>query len=264
MGYESGHYYDWQGEPHHFVPCTTRDGTRPTTIADCRKHGWLPSVTTVLKAIAKPALTEWLRRTAAIAAVTTPRQEGESLDEFVDRVLSVDAEDESTRAKDLGSEIHKSIEEHIAGRLYAPQFQPYVEAAMKQVNELGKVIASEKTYVHPFGYAGKADCITQANDLITVIDFKTCKQIPKVAYPEAIIQTAALAAALGNTGNSRIQTAEIYISTTKPGETKLFVQNNWQDTTYVFKCAFIIWCYLNNYDPNAAKEKNSSQLTAAE
>lgn len=249
MSADSGHFYDWSGNSHHFIECKTREGTRRSTIADCRKNNWLPSVTTVLEAMAKPALTQWLINNAVDAVLTTPRMQGESLDDFKARALAKDAQDESNKAKDLGTEIHAAIEEHLAGRLYAPQFQPYVDAAMTEIQKLGRVVASEKTLVHPMGFAGRMDCQCE-NHVITVLDLKSAKKLPtKESWTEHKLQTAAYAACLGNTGDIRIQTANIYISTTEPGKTATFVQEDWQEAFEVFKAVFKCWTYLNNYQP---------------
>src|SRR4026207_2033828 len=94
------HWYDpIAGEPRHFIQKKDGSGTRPSTIADARKNNWLPSVTTVLKVLAKPALTEWLCRNAATAALTTPRIDGEALDAFLERIMRKDATDEAEKAK---------------------------------------------------------------------------------------------------------------------------------------------------------------------
>ena len=57
---ESSHWYDSAtGEPRHEIPKAKGDGMRKPTIADARKLKLLPSVTSILKVIDKPALTTW-------------------------------------------------------------------------------------------------------------------------------------------------------------------------------------------------------------
>lgn len=251
---ENSHWYSPTGEPAHFQQKKDGTGTTPTTLAHAKKLGLYPSVTTVLKAVAKPALTQWLINNAVAAALTTPRKEGEDLDAFVARIMAVDAQDESRKAMDLGSEIHQAIEEHCAGRLFAPQFKPFVDAAMAQVGKLGRVVSSEKVLVHPSGFAGRTDCITEGQDLITVVDFKTSKKLPaKAAWPEALLQTAAYAASIGNTNNHRVQTAVLYIDTITPGETALFVTQDWEPHWCVFQHVFEVWKFLNGFDPVGQK-----------
>lgn len=250
---ENSHWYTPAGEPSHFQPKKDGTGTTPTTLAHAKKLGLYPSVTTILKAVAKPALTQWLINNAVAAALTTPRRDGEELDAFVARIMSEDAQDESKKAMDLGSEIHQAIEEHCAGRLFAPQFKPFVDAAMNQVATLGRVVSSERVLVHPSGFAGRTDCITEG-DVITVLDFKTSKKLPaKQAWPEALLQTAAYAASIGNTTDELIQTAVLYIDTINPGETALFVTKDWQQHWCIFQHVFEVWKFLNGFDPSAAR-----------
>jgi len=54
------HFYTQTGEPRHFVEMKTRPGeVRPTRTTDAKKEGWVPSVTTILDVLGKPALIDW-------------------------------------------------------------------------------------------------------------------------------------------------------------------------------------------------------------
>lgn len=247
----AGHWYDKDGKPCHFIECKTREGTRPTTLADAKKLGLFPSVTQVLKVLAKPGLQDWLIRQAVHAVCTAPDQPNEGLDDKITRILEREKQqdEEAKRARDLGTEIHAAIEETLAGRLIAPQFKPFVDAVMPHIASLGRVEASERVLVHPAGFAGKVDCVCQ-NMSITVVDFKTAKTLPKkTPWPEHSLQVAAYAAALGNTGNQVVQTGVLYISTVEPGGTALFLEPAWHDAWNVFQAVFTAWKFLNNYDP---------------
>lgn len=247
------HWYDPKtGEPRHFVECKTREGTRPSTLSDARKHGWVPSVTTVLKAIAKPGLEKWLIAQAVHAVTTAPDVAGEGLDAKIERVLERERQqdEESKRARDLGTSIHEAIEERLAGRLIAPQFEQFVGPVLEQLPQLGRVIASERILVSRLGFAGKTDCLLE-NGAVTVLDFKSAKVLPKKeAWPEHRLQVSAYASCLGNTGNKPIHTALLYISTVEPGKTALFVQTEWQEAFQVFQAVFRTWCWLNSYTPS--------------
>ena len=54
------------------------EGTRATTLADARKLGLLPSVTSIIGVLDKPALSNWKMDRAALAAVANPKQPDES------------------------------------------------------------------------------------------------------------------------------------------------------------------------------------------
>ena len=247
----SNHWYTRAGAACYEVPYKDPSkGMRSTTLADARKLNLLPSVTTITKVLAAPSLIEWLRREAAIAAVTTPRLHAETDDAFVDRVLAVDAESVADAAKQLGSDIHDAIERGLNASGYRDDLSQFVVPAIKSVVAFGRVSATEKILVGD-GYAGKTDCITEADHFFTVWDFKTtgAKVLPSKSYPEHRLQLAACAAALGNTGTKQIITRNIYISTTRPGEIRVVENPDWQIDFAVFQMVCKIWQWQNNYQP---------------
>lgn len=249
----NNHWYDLKtGEPRHTIACKSRPGDRATTLADAKKYGWGPSVTTILHGtLRSPGLERYWITQAVHAVCTAPDVPGEGLDAKIERVLETEkqADEESKRARDLGGNIHEAISEHLAGRLYAPQFKPYVDAALEAMKPLGGVVCSEKVLVHPLGFAGRTDAILQGQN-ISVLDFKTGKKLPtKSAWPEHRLQVSAYAASLGNTGEQRIQTAVLYISTVEPGKVTLFTQLDWVEDWSVFQSVFRCWCYMNSFVP---------------
>ena len=250
-----GHYYDAAtGEPRHFIAKKDGSGLRPTTVADARKNGWLPSATTILKCLDKPALTVWHKRNAAIAALTTPRNDGEDLDTFLERVLSRDSESISDAAKQLGTEVHDAIEKALTGEAYNDALRPYVEPVMLALGEFGKPIIVEKTVVGD-GYAGRVDCVSQNGDGLTVVDFKTTgsEKLPKKSYTEHAMQLSSYAAALGNITDEfdKIRTCNIYISTARPGEISVAINEDWCNDYEGFKLTLALWRWLNKYpQPN--------------
>jgi hypothetical protein len=253
------HFYlpDGKGGATAFYETPYKDpskGMRKTTLADAKKNNALPSVTTITKVLAAPALTEWLRQTAAIAAVTTPRNPGEDLDSFVTRALAVDAESIGNAAKQLGSDIHNAIEITLLGQQCHDELRHFVHPAVETVANFGKLVAAEKILVGD-GYAGKTDCITEADHFFTVWDFKTtgAKELPGKSYPEHRLQLSAYANALGNTGLKRIITRNIYISTTRPGEISVCENPDWQTDFEIFEMVQKIWQWQNNYKPEPAE-----------
>jgi hypothetical protein len=247
---DSSHWYKPNGTACYEVPYKDPSkGMRKTTLADAKKLGLLPSVTTITKVLAAPSLIEWLRREAAIAVATTPRNPDESLDDFVERCLAVDAEATADKAKQLGTDVHDGLESLFGGREYNPTLAGFIQPAAAVVNAGGRVISTESILVGN-GYAGKTDCITEGN-WITVWDFKTTgsKKLPVKSYPEHRIQLAAYAACIGNVGNKRIITKNIYISTVRPGEITVCENPDWQADFQIFKLVCQIWQWQNNYKP---------------
>lgn len=233
---ENGHYYTRAGEPAHFQPKKDGTGNTPTTIVHARKLQLFPSPTTILKLLAKPALVDWMIRTAVHAVVTAPDVPNEGLDAKITRVLDEERQQdqEGQIAMDLGSSIHEALENAVSGRAYPEALKGYVQPVLYQLGLIGRVVASEKVLVNEIGYAGKTDCILESDDAITVVDFKTGKRIPDRSYDEHLLQCASYAGALGNTGDKRIRGMLVYISTTEPGLVKA-VECDWKPDFERFK-----------------------------
>ena len=248
---DSSHWYRKDGTACYEVPYSDPSkGMRSTTLADARKMGLLPSVTTITKVLAAPALVEWLRREAATAVATTPRNPDEPLDDFVERCLTVDAESVADAAKQLGTDVHDAIEKAMSGQPYQVELQPYVLPTILAAGSFGRVVAAEKILVGDC-YAGKTDCILENDEAITVVDFKTtkAKKLPTKAYPEHKLQLSAYANALGNVGNKRIRTVNIYISAIEPGKISVVENEDWQKDYAIFKLVCAIWQWQNSFNP---------------
>ena len=68
---ESNHWYTRDGIPRYTV--MGKNGKeRNTTLRDARTENLVPSVTTVLTVMAKPALIQWLQKQVLMAALTLP------------------------------------------------------------------------------------------------------------------------------------------------------------------------------------------------
>ena len=245
---KTSHWYTKDGHACYEVPyADPKKGMRPTTLADARKMNLLPSVTTICNVLDKPALTEWKIRNAIEACLTTPRKDGESVDDFAARILAVDTESISDAAKQLGIDVHDAMECVLRGFPCQENFIPFIKEAAESVLEFGKPTETEKILVGPT-YAGKTDCITEGSNII-VWDFKTtkAKKLPKQSYPEHRLQLAAYAACLGNTGDKPINTANIYISTINPGEISVCFNPDWTDDFEMFTKVCDLWYWQNNF-----------------
>lgn len=247
---QASHWYDREGNPRYEVIGKTTGKPRPTTIRDARENGWVPSVTTILKCLAAPALTQWIAEQACLAVLTTPRREGEPLDAFVDRVLHIEKvqDQEAQIARDKGIAIHDAIDAALSGRGFDPTLNPFILPAVAQITASGRVVATEKIVVGD-RYAGKLDALTQRDGLLVVWDIKTTKTLPKYgSYWEHVCQTAAYSAALGNTGDDRIQTANLYVSTKEPGQIKVCTQDDWSKAYAAFQALVSYWYIANDYE----------------
>src|SRR5690606_5641932 len=105
---ESGHWYDRNGRPC-YQQTTGKGGVRATDLRDGRKLGLVPSVTTVLSVLAKPALETWKVKQGILAALTLPRNPYESDDAYLARVLE-DSREQAKAAAEEGTRIHDACE----------------------------------------------------------------------------------------------------------------------------------------------------------
>ncbi len=244
---QSAHYYGRDGSPRYEVIGKTTGRPRSVTIRDARENDWLPSTTTILRVLHRQALVEWMIEQACLAILTAPKLDGEALDVFVNRILKVEKqqEQEGAKARNLGTDIHAAAELALKGQPYDTALSVYVEPAIAEILRTGRVVATEKIVVGD-RYAGKLDCMTQGNDLLTLWDIKSAKTLPKTeSYWEHQCQTASYAKAVENLGRLRIQTANVYVSTIEPGTIKVCAQNEWDRAWQAFKALVDYW-YLAN------------------
>ena len=200
---ESGHWYDKDGNPFYTIERADGKGVRNTTLRDAKKLGLLPSVTTILGVAAKPGLQNWLQQQAILAALTLPRNEGESEADYLDRVLT-DSKAQGREAADRGTLIHGVLESFFDGILLEsiPEYCRNAENALKATFG-NRLWISEKSASHELGFAGKVDLHAKGDKVKgipgVVCDFKT-KETPLekvVPYEDHIMQIAAYRELLG-------------------------------------------------------------------
>ena len=230
------------------------------TLADARKLNLIPSVTTILRILDKPALNDWKVTQGVLAVMTSKQNPGEELDAFIHRVLQVERvqDQEAAGARDKGTAIHAALEAYFTGQEVHEDMRPWIGPAAEAIAARGKLVAAEKILVGD-GFAGKTDLIQESPACWWIVDYKTTKKLPeKGAWPEAILQLAAYAKAFSRTldtggivptDTKPIRTANVYISTVEQG--KFVVWENDPDWQRAYNEAFrplvSVWQYLNNY-----------------
>ena len=175
---ESGHWYLPDGSPAYRI--IGKNGKeRNSTVKDAREHGLLPSVTTIIGCASKPALDVWKQQQAILAALTLPRLEGESEEDWLSRVVA-DSKETAKQAAERGTQIHGVIEAFYEG-IYIPELPPYVRAVESAINEHfgSQLWISEKSFAYG-GFGGKCDLVAKSG---FVVDFKTTeKDLDKLDY----------------------------------------------------------------------------------
>jgi hypothetical protein len=171
---ENGHWYTKDGTPAYTTVGKT--GERATTLRDARKLGLLPSVTTINGMLSKAGLDTWKQQQVLLAALTLPRSEGESEQEWLARVMQ-DSKATGREAAERGTAIHAVIEAYF-DQVYMPEKPAYldgIDVALKDAFG-SQLWLSEKSFGHHLGYGGKCDLMANpvnGNGNGFVVDFKT-------------------------------------------------------------------------------------------
>ena len=221
------------------------NGQRSTTLRDARSRNLIPSVTTILNVAAKPALMIWMQRQVLMSALTLTRQDGETDESFIDRVMS-DSKELGKAAADAGTDIHNAIEDFWTGRQLSRHFE-HVKATNDLLRESfgDQEWIAEKSFGHDLGFGGKCDLHCAS----AVVDIKTKEFAPgeKVeGFDEHLMQLAAYRVGLGLDG---AKCANLFVSRTHPGTVYLKewtedeVQRGWKQ----FCCLLEFWQLKNNH-----------------
>lgn len=196
---------------------------RPTTLRDARKLNLVPSVTTVLNVAAKPALNAWMQRQVLMAALTLPKIDGETEDEYIDRIIQ-DSKEQGRAAADAGTSIHASIQSFYEGGVFSEAHKKHVEGCVAAIANVFGVQEwkCESSFAHELGFGGKADMYSQN----AVLDIKTKEfdDPDKIGgYDEHLMQLAAYRVGLGIPS---ARCANVFVSRTVPG---LAVVKEWPE-----------------------------------
>ena len=183
----SQHWYDKEGKPAYTI--MGKNGKeRNTTVRDAREHGYLPSVTTIISQLDKPALTRWKMEQMLLASLTLPRLDGEAEADWIDRVVE-DSRSTGKDAMNRGTQMHDQLELFFSG-VYMIEYPQFVLRTEKVITEFfgQQEWKSEESFAHN-GFAGKCDLHSQN----IVVDFKTkTDSLDKaVVYDEMKMQLAA-------------------------------------------------------------------------
>ena len=258
-----GHWYTQEGEAMHFIKGA--DGKmRDTTLRDARKHNLLPSVTEILNTIDKPALTNWKLKQVSRAAFDSGRetpviehlQDGSNYDDYHKSIMSL-AFEQSTDARDRGSEIHAALEQLFMenGAFYSDYSDGVVEIAQEAANQIMEYTGQREfipeTTIAGVGYGGMVDLHNLEGEF--VIDYKTkdIEEGKRNHWPEMAMQLAGYAHAL-EMPNARC--LNVFIDRTTPGLVEIYewpaeeIALGWEK----FKLLRDYWQLSKQYKPEQA------------
>lgn len=175
------HFYDLKGNLVAEVPNLSKGGYRPTTSADAKKLGLVPSVTTVLTALNKEMLNDWRVEQAIKTTLASGYDSEYHWDEGTVAELKEKSENYTRWSADFGTAIHQYISQLFKGMAEVPmspqgmQALEIAEAFMQRLPGLGlEIDTSEFTFVNPDqGVAGTIDVLGKMHGEPSIVDFKT-------------------------------------------------------------------------------------------
>ena len=261
----ASHWYLQDRTPFHEVERADGKGLRSVTLRDARKVRAYPSVTNVLGVLAKPGLDAWKQEQAILAALTLPRNEGESEDEFARRVVS-DMGEQVQHAADLGTQIHAACEVYAQSkalpesadvrRLFEP-VREWFDTEVERIASVEAVVAH-----HEFGYAGTVDLVAKLKSTggWAVVDFKTqkvrrdAKGVVKPSFYETWpLQLEAYRQAILHSGEGKQPTdiVSLVIGSTEPVPVTPKLWPREEHTAYwkAFTNARNLWVWIKGYCP---------------
>lgn len=243
------HWYDHSGAPAYEV-VSAKGTPRATTLADARKIGLVPSVTTVLAVLAKPALETWKIKQGILAALTLPRLPTEPDDTYLRRVLD-DSGQQAKKAAEEGTRIHNACERAFQGRPFPEQYEPHVLSVRAEIACLFPGVndwVAERSFSSPLGYGGKVDLHSPSTGF--TVDYKgkdgDFSDGKKLAYDQHW-QLSPYQRGLNMQLNV---SANIFVSRSHPGKiaSHVWSLDEMREGWEVFEAALVLWKRLRRFD----------------
>lgn len=260
---ESTHFYKRDGSPCYTVKAKAGH-ERHTNVGDARKLGLVPSVTTVIKCAAAPALQRWKTEQMMLSALTLPRLESEAEKDWIARVWT-DSGETARKAAAKGTAIHAAIQGMYEGEHPGPGelwhhcmgADGVVSEWLKTMSTSGHEVEAEASFASPLGFGGKVDLRGEPS---FVLDFKTKEfsaDSDLKTWDEHAMQLAAYRFGLGM---EKARCAIVYVSVTNPGLSRLIeipeedLQSGWR----MFLALLQYWQAKNKYNSSWMPEQKAA------
>lgn len=144
-------------------------------LREARKINAYPSITTILKERANPALDKWKQDELFNAVVDNKRKKGESEDDYRERIATI-AQTKGREAAEFGTRLHDALDVFPQITIDS-DLAPYIELfAPTYHRHVRQRIASEIMLADTeIGVAGRTDLIAETEWGLAIIDYKTSK-----------------------------------------------------------------------------------------
>ena len=242
---ESGHWYTQEGEPMYTL-IGANGKERNTTLRDAKSLGLVPSVTTILGMVAKPALENWKITQAIKSAINVGIKDNESLDSYVYRCKS-DAKNIGMKAAKEGTKIHAQIEKGFLGKGKSKLYK--IIQAWLDENFPNEYWIAEDSFCANQGYGGKIDLYSESG---IFVDFKTKdnlegKDPAKLVYDEHGMQLSAYAQGCNIDNPTRVS---IFVDR---ADTSIVLCHIWEEESHekhkeMFNSILRYWQLVKNYE----------------
>ena len=244
------HWYDQAGKPAYRI-IGANGIERDVTLRDARKFRYVPSVTTVLGVMAKPALETWKVKQGIMAALTLSRDPQESDDDYLARVMR-DSKEQAIAAAEEGTRIHDAIECSFTGKPIPGSYRLHVDATRDRIEQMFPAIRDwipEASFAHEAGFGGKVDLHSPSTGI--VIDYKSkdgdFSDGKKLAYD----QHYQLAAYQCGLALDCAPCVNLFVSRSHPG---FIADHTWSvddilEGNTVFMAALVLWQAVKKYKP---------------
>lgn len=245
------HYYDKEGNPAYTI--VGKNGKeRNTTLADAKRLGLVPSVTTVMACKADGYYLAKYKQDQLLEAAW--ETEESNYNKWRAEVIEGSYKHRREAAQ-RGSEIHDALEHvYMTGKMsdeldvdtrdICQGVIDFMESEFQGV----KWIAEESFTSRFMGFGGRVDMHSKHDNI--VLDFKTKGKddLSMVkAYDDHHMQTAAYAVGL-DLDTPATKRYNLFVSTTTPGELKLTESTNFTREWGMFDALLDYWHLSNNYN----------------
>lgn len=248
-----GHYYDLGGGTRYEV--IGKNGKkRGTNIADARKNGWVPSVTTIMDVQSKPALIMWLQNQLIEACINTPFYGALWTKEEYKKYLIGQSKRVGEEAAAKGNYIHDKLEQWAIDG-FATDVTEDIQQAVDLVHKEfpGYIFYPEQSFAHKDGFGGKVDLWGKNEEgHCVIIDYKTKDKTSlkdMVQFDDHRIQLAAYQRGLQLPENTRRFNLFISVHPDSLGLCKLVECKAFDKHIDLFYALKKLWSLKNNYSP---------------
>jgi hypothetical protein len=241
------HWYDTDGSPHYEIEGKT--GIRNTTLRDARKHGWVPSVSTIWKdVVASPGLNRYFQEQLFQSMVESKQFWDEDESAFKRRVFALSKE-HSIKSAERGTYMHNLIEQQLLTGSCGSEDPNEIHMVMQTLAKMKEVCGDqdwkvEQSFAHPMGYGGKIDVHSDE----WVVDFKTKEVLDEGKKPDVYDSHGVQLAAYNHGIGGGRKLLNLFVSFSSPGYVAEYQWEERERLFSMFEAALQLWKLTKRYD----------------